>query len=45
MKYSKHSFALIAWILVSICANAQNIFSYGGTQVGKEEFLRMYTKK
>jgi peptidyl-prolyl cis-trans isomerase SurA len=44
MKYSKHSFALIAWILVSICANAQNIFSYGGTQVGKEEFLRMYTK-
>jgi peptidyl-prolyl cis-trans isomerase SurA len=44
MKQMKYNFLAIMLIAFSLQANAQNIFSYGSTQVSKDEFLRMYTK-
>jgi peptidyl-prolyl cis-trans isomerase SurA len=36
--------AILCLCAIAQFTQAQNIFSYGGTQVTKEEFLRMYTK-
>jgi peptidyl-prolyl cis-trans isomerase SurA len=44
MKQLKQTISLATLLLLANIGNAQNIFSYGGTPVSKDEFVRMYSK-
>jgi peptidyl-prolyl cis-trans isomerase SurA len=44
MKQIKKTISIVAYLLIAHASFAQNIFTYGGTAVTKEEFVRMYSK-